>query len=95
MASESCYFRGVKGGGGGGGGDGGGHWDKTKLVTLGYKKGSILRVLMKNFLTYDACEVFPGPKLNLGKVHYLFMLCGVCVACIVCVCDDILSFSPF
>lgn len=30
----------------------------------GYRNGSILRIKMVNFLTYDECEVFPGPKLN-------------------------------
>lgn len=35
----------------------------------GYRNGSILRIKMVNFLTYDECEVFPGPKLNvvIGK----------------------------
>jgi hypothetical protein len=27
-----------------------------------YKPGSIKRVKLKNFLTYDAVEFFPGPR---------------------------------
>ena len=34
------------------------------FVKKGYRVGSILRVKMVNFLTYDECEVFPGPRLN-------------------------------
>lgn len=30
-----------------------------------YPIGSITRIKMKNFLTYDDVEVFPGPRLNL------------------------------
>ena len=29
-----------------------------------YKIGSIWRLKMVGFLTYDCCEVFPGPRLN-------------------------------
>ena len=29
-----------------------------------YVPGSVVRIRMKNFLTYDHCEVFPGPRLN-------------------------------
>jgi hypothetical protein len=43
---------------------GDGRWDLEKLDKLGYKTGSILRVKMLNFLTYDEAEVFPGPRLN-------------------------------
>jgi len=52
---------------------------------LGYRVGSIYRVKMKNFLTYDECEVFPGPKLNVvigpngtGKST---MTHAICLAC--------------
>ena len=34
-------------------------------LSKGYREGSILRVHMVNFLTYDNCEVFPGPRLNI------------------------------
>lgn len=30
-----------------------------------YKCGSILRIRLTNFVTYDSCELFPGPKLNM------------------------------
>jgi hypothetical protein len=33
-------------------------------LKLGYNPGSIIRVQVKNFLTYDECEVYPGPRLN-------------------------------
>ncbi len=32
---------------------------------IAYRKGAIVRVLMRNFLTYDEAEVIPGPRLNL------------------------------
>ena len=35
-------------------------WDYNGLRNEGYIKGSILRVKMVNFLTYDEAEVFPG-----------------------------------
>jgi chromosome segregation ATPase len=61
-------------------------WDIEKMVAQGYKSGSIVRVKMLNFLTYDECEVFPGPKLNVvigpngtGKstlTHAICLACG-------------------
>eukprot|EP01039_Chlorochromonas_danica_P006137 gene6137-6757_t len=52
---------------------------------LGYRRGSILRVRMKNFLTYDDCEVAPGPKLNVvigpngtGKSALTHAICLAC-----------------
>lgn len=60
-------------------------WDIDKLNELGFKKGSVLRVSMKNFLTYDACEVFPGPRLNVilgpngtGKSTITHAICLAC-----------------
>ncbi len=60
-------------------------WDAKKLLDQGYKAGSIVRVKMRNFLTYDECEVFPGPKLNVligpngtGKSA---MTHAICLAC--------------
>eukprot|EP00970_Alexandrium_tamarense_P017675 scaffold10604_cov268-Alexandrium_tamarense.AAC.2 len=48
-----------------------------------YKPGSIKRVKLKNFLTYDAVEFFPGPRLNVvvgpngtGKST---ILCAICL----------------
>uniref|UniRef100_A0A8C5WDB0 Structural maintenance of chromosomes protein 5 n=1 Tax=Leptobrachium leishanense TaxID=445787 RepID=A0A8C5WDB0_9ANUR len=45
--------------------------------------GSIVRVKMENFLTYDLCEVFPGPHLNMivgangtGKSS---IVCAICL----------------
>uniref|UniRef100_A0A7S1BU77 Structural maintenance of chromosomes protein 5 n=1 Tax=Corethron hystrix TaxID=216773 RepID=A0A7S1BU77_9STRA len=47
-----------------------------------YRGGSILRVKMENFLTYDFVEFFPGPRLNVvvgpngtGKSTILCALC--------------------
>eukprot|EP00804_Cyclotella_cryptica_P029179 CCRYP_005358-RB/>CCRYP_005358-RB protein AED:0.03 eAED:0.03 QI:457/1/1/1/1/0.8/5/1195/799 len=48
-----------------------------------YKPGSIKRVKLNNFLTYDAVEFFPGPRLNVvvgpngtGKST---ILCAICL----------------
>mmetsp|Transcript_26638 Transcript_26638/g.55195 ORF Transcript_26638/g.55195 Transcript_26638/m.55195 type:complete len:1127 (+) Transcript_26638:256-3636(+) len=48
-----------------------------------YKPGSIKRVKLKNFLTYDAVEFYPGPRLNVvvgpngtGKST---ILCAICL----------------
>ncbi|KAM6363306.1 structural maintenance of chromosomes protein 5 [Pluvialis apricaria] len=45
--------------------------------------GSIVRIFMKNFLTYDVCEVCPGPNLNMivgangtGKSS---IVCAICL----------------
>lgn len=61
-------------------------WDFAELCNKGYRVGSIIRVCMKNFITYDDCEVFPGPKLNViigpngtGKstmTHAICLACG-------------------
>ena len=55
------------------------------VVNAGFKNGSILRVGMLNFLTYDECEVFPGPKLNIvlgpngtGKSTITHAICLAC-----------------
>ncbi|XP_073526375.1 structural maintenance of chromosomes protein 5 isoform X2 [Phyllobates terribilis] len=46
-------------------------------------EGAILRIKMENFLTYDNCEVFPGPHLNMivgangtGKSS---IVCAICL----------------
>ncbi|OCT97869.1 structural maintenance of chromosomes protein 5 isoform X2 [Xenopus laevis] len=63
--------------------------DGTKLL-LGRQEhhrnlveGSIVRIKMENFLTYDQCEVFPGPYLNMivgangtGKSS---IVCAICL----------------
>ncbi|XP_012726060.2 structural maintenance of chromosomes protein 5 [Fundulus heteroclitus] len=48
-----------------------------------FVEGSILRITMKNFLTYDYCEVYPGPNLNMiigangtGKSS---IVCAICL----------------
>ncbi|XP_066506411.1 structural maintenance of chromosomes protein 5 isoform X2 [Hoplias malabaricus] len=48
-----------------------------------FVEGSILRITMKNFLTYDHSEVFPGPTLNMivgangtGKSS---IVCAICL----------------
>jgi len=56
------------------------------LQDQGFQIGSISRIRMKNFLTYDECEVKPGPKLNVvigpngtGKsamTHAICLACG-------------------
>ena len=61
-------------------------WDVDGLKEIGYRVGSLVRVLMKNFLTYDDGEVFPGPRLNVilgpngtGKstiTHAICLACG-------------------
>jgi len=61
-------------------------WDVGKQIALGFKLGSVLRVKMVNFLTYEECEVFPGPRLNVilgpngtGKstiTHAICLACG-------------------
>ncbi|XP_055065038.2 structural maintenance of chromosomes protein 5 [Misgurnus anguillicaudatus] len=49
----------------------------------GFVEGSIMRITMHNFLTYDHSEVFPGPKLNMivgangtGKSS---IVCAICL----------------
>jgi len=48
-----------------------------------YTRGSIVRIKLKNFVTYDECEFFPGPQLNVivgpngsGKSS---IVCGICI----------------
>ncbi|XP_044128812.1 structural maintenance of chromosomes protein 5 isoform X2 [Bufo gargarizans] len=48
-----------------------------------YVEGAIIRIKMENFLTYDMCEVFPGPHLNMivgangtGKSS---IVCAICL----------------
>lgn len=63
-----------------------GKWNIKRLSELGYRSGSIVRVKMKNFLTYEVAEVFPGPRLNVvlgpngtGKsamTHAICLACG-------------------
>ena len=61
------------------------YFEFEKLKELGFKRGMLLRVKMKNFLTYDDCEVFPGPKLNVilgpngtGKSTITHAVCLAC-----------------
>uniref|UniRef100_A0A674GFH6 Structural maintenance of chromosomes protein 5 n=1 Tax=Taeniopygia guttata TaxID=59729 RepID=A0A674GFH6_TAEGU len=61
---------------------------KGKVVKRGESKprfvlGSIVKIFMKNFLTYNVCEVYPGPNLNLivggngtGKSS---IVCAICL----------------
>ena len=76
MASDRAYSRMASGGW---------EWDIDHLNELGFKKGSVLRVSMKNFLTYDSSEVFPGPRLNVvlgpngtGKSTITHAICLAC-----------------
>ncbi|KAK7805107.1 hypothetical protein U0070_002029 [Myodes glareolus] len=48
-----------------------------------FVEGSIVRIAMENFLTYDICEVSPGPHLNMiigangtGKSS---IVCAICL----------------
>ncbi|XP_066460282.1 structural maintenance of chromosomes protein 5 isoform X2 [Eleutherodactylus coqui] len=48
-----------------------------------YVEGAIVRIKMENFMTYDMCEVFPGPHLNMivgangtGKSS---IVCAICL----------------
>ncbi|VCW84375.1 unnamed protein product [Gulo gulo] len=48
-----------------------------------FVEGSIVRIVMENFLTYDICEVSPGPHLNMiigangtGKSS---IVCAICL----------------
>lgn len=64
----------------------GNKWDLADLERRNYRPGSILRIHMVNFLTYDDCQVFPGPRLNVvlgpngtGKstmTHAICLACG-------------------
>lgn len=49
----------------------------------GYKPGAIVRIKVKNFVTYTSAEFFPGPKLNMvigpngtGKST---LVCAICL----------------
>jgi hypothetical protein len=49
--------------------------DPLGLKARGYKEGSIVRVHMHNFISYDDAVAYPGPKLNIilgpnGTVDY-------------------------
>lgn len=52
---------------------------------LGFRTGSIYRVRVVNFLTYDDTEIHPGPKLNVvigpngtGKSALTHAICLAC-----------------
>ncbi|KAJ1206907.1 hypothetical protein NDU88_002300 [Pleurodeles waltl] len=56
---------------------------KNPAHAQGFVEGSIIRIRMENFLTYDSCEVFPGPHLNMivgangtGKSS---IVCAICL----------------
>ncbi|XP_068092361.1 structural maintenance of chromosomes protein 5 isoform X2 [Hyperolius riggenbachi] len=56
-----------------------GRSDQSKVLV----EGAIVRIKMENFLTYDDCEVFPGPHLNMivgangtGKSS---VVCAICL----------------
>lgn len=60
-------------------------WEVDECFNLGFRQGSILRVGMLNFLTYDDGEVFPGPRLNVvlgpngtGKSTITHAICLAC-----------------
>eukprot|EP01032_Pedospumella_encystans_P014616 gene14616-16772_t len=59
--------------------------DALSLIARGFKAGSIVRLKMKNFLTYDECEFLTGPKLNIvigpngtGKSALTHAICLAC-----------------
>ena len=41
------------------------HSGELAIDSDGYIEGSIVRIKLENFVTYDAVEVFPGPNLNM------------------------------
>ncbi|XP_060093430.1 structural maintenance of chromosomes protein 5 [Heteronotia binoei] len=52
-------------------------------IDSSFVEGSIVRIAMENFLTYDHCEVYPGPHLNMivgangtGKSS---IVCAICL----------------
>ncbi|XP_074934456.1 structural maintenance of chromosomes protein 5 isoform X2 [Phalacrocorax aristotelis] len=56
---------------------------KTLKARSRFVEGSIVRIFMENFLTYDVCEVRPGPNLNMivgangtGKSS---IVCAICL----------------
>ncbi|XP_005240753.1 structural maintenance of chromosomes protein 5 isoform X2 [Falco peregrinus] len=63
---------------------------KKRKIRLGnaearphFVEGSIVRIFIENFLTYDSCEVYPGPNLNMiigangtGKSS---IVCAICL----------------
>ena len=63
-----------------------GKWNVSMLKEKGYRTGSIVKVQLKNFLTYDNADVYPGPRLNVvlgpngtGKsalTHAICLACG-------------------
>jgi ABC-type uncharacterized transport system ATPase subunit len=62
-----------------------GKGDVRLLKKKGFRNGSVLRVKMHNFLTFDDCEVFPGPRLNVilgpngtGKSTVTHAICLAC-----------------
>ncbi|KAM6301615.1 structural maintenance of chromosomes protein 5 [Podargus strigoides] len=65
-------------------GAGGSQWTvKGAEARPRFVEGSIVRIFMENFLTYDVCEVCPGPNLNLivgangtGKSS---IVCAICL----------------
>eukprot|EP00889_Picochlorum_renovo_P004124 jgi/Picre1/31154/NNA_006508.t1 len=55
---------------------------KRARMTVGYRPGSVMRVEVKNFMTYSNCVIEPGPTLNLvlgpngtGKSSFVCALC--------------------
>ena len=59
--------------------------DFRELQGRGYRTGSVVRVKMVNFITYDEAEVFPGPRLNVvlgpngtGKSTLTHAICLAC-----------------
>ncbi|XP_044515363.1 structural maintenance of chromosomes protein 5 [Gracilinanus agilis] len=55
----------------------------SRAMLSGFVEGSIVRITMENFLTYDTCEVIPGPNLNMivgangtGKSS---IVCAICL----------------
>jgi DNA repair exonuclease SbcCD ATPase subunit len=65
--------------------NGTGKWDLKLLKVRGFRSGSVLRVHMHNFLTFDDGVVFPGPRLNVvlgpngtGKSTITHAICLAC-----------------
>ncbi len=55
------------------------------VLSKGFRPGAITRVKMLNFLTFDDCDVYPGPHLNIilgpngtGKSSLTHAICLAC-----------------
>nr|XP_033780573.1 structural maintenance of chromosomes protein 5 [Geotrypetes seraphini] len=81
--SKNQSQRKASGDGEGAAAEGRGGFGRQSARDQGFVEGSIRRIKMENFLTYDTCEVIPGPHLNVivgangtGKSS---IVCAICL----------------